>query len=49
MSDINGREFLILGLLAVFVLGLGLWPAPVVDVMSATVENLVNHIIQTKL
>ncbi len=49
MSDINGREFLILGLLAVFVLGLGLWPAPVVDVMSATVENLVNHITQTKL
>jgi NADH-quinone oxidoreductase subunit M len=49
MSDINGREFLILGLLAVVVLGLGLWPAPVVDVMSATVENLVNHITRSKL
>jgi NADH-quinone oxidoreductase subunit M len=48
MSDINGREFLVLGLLAVFVLGLGLWPAPVVDVMSATVDNLVIHITQSK-
>jgi NADH-quinone oxidoreductase subunit M len=48
MSDINGREFLILGVLAAFVLGLGLWPAPVVDVMSATVENLVIHITQSK-
>jgi NADH-quinone oxidoreductase subunit M len=48
MSDINGREFLVLGILAVFVLGLGLWPAPVVDVMSATVDNLVVHITQSK-
>ncbi len=48
MSDINGREFLILGLLAIFVLGMGLWPAPVVDVMSATVENLVSQITQSK-
>jgi NADH-quinone oxidoreductase subunit M len=48
MSDINGREFLVLGLLAIFVLGMGLWPAPVVDVMSATVENLVSQITQSK-
>ena len=48
LQDINGREFLVLGLLAVLVLGLGLWPAPVVDVMSATVDNLVNHITQPK-
>jgi NADH-quinone oxidoreductase subunit M len=48
LEDLNGREFLVLGLLAVFVLGLGLWPAPLVDVMSATVENLVNHITQPK-
>jgi len=49
LEDLNGREFLVLGLLAIFVLGLGLWPAPLVDVMAATVENLVNHITQTKL
>jgi NADH-quinone oxidoreductase subunit M len=48
LEDVNGREFFILGVLAIVVLGLGLWPAPLVDVMSATVENLVAHIIQPK-
>ncbi|MFQ5634137.1 MAG: NADH-quinone oxidoreductase subunit M [Gammaproteobacteria bacterium] len=48
LSDLNGREFLVLGILAVFVLGLGLWPAPLVDVMSASVENLVDHVMQAK-
>jgi NADH-quinone oxidoreductase subunit M len=49
MQDLNAREFFVLGLLALFVLGLGLWPAPLVDAMSATVENLVVHITQSKL
>ena len=48
LSDITPREFLVLGVLAIFVLGLGLWPAPLVDVMSASVENLVNHVMQQK-
>lgn len=48
LSDINMREFFVLGVLAVFVLGLGLWPAPLVDVMSASVENLVEHIMRQK-
>jgi NADH-quinone oxidoreductase subunit M len=48
LEDLNGREFLVLGLLAVFVLGLGLWPAPLVDVMNASVENLVDHVMRPK-
>jgi len=48
LTDLNGREFFVLGILAVFVLGLGLWPAPLVDVMSVTVENLVAHIMNPK-
>jgi len=48
LSDINMREFFVLGMLAIFVLGLGLWPAPLVDVMSASVENLVEHIMRQK-
>jgi NADH-quinone oxidoreductase subunit M len=48
LQDINGREFLVLGVLAIFVLGLGVWPAPLVDVMSVTVENLVTHVVQPK-
>jgi NADH-quinone oxidoreductase subunit M len=49
LEDINSREFLVLGLLAVFVLGLGVFPAPLIEVMSATVDNLVVHITQTKI
>jgi len=49
LQDINLREFLVLGIVAVFVLGLGLWPAPLVDVMAASVDNLVAHISQSKL
>ncbi len=48
MQDINGREFFVLGVLAIFVLALGVWPAPLVEVMSATVENLVAHVTQPK-
>jgi NADH-quinone oxidoreductase subunit M len=48
LQDINGREFFVLAILAIFVLGLGVWPAPVVEVMSATIENLVIHITESK-
>ena len=49
LQDINGREGLILGSLAVMVLFFGLWPAPLVDVMQATIENLVAHVTVSKL
>lgn len=49
MHDIGTRECLVLGLVAVGVLGLGLWPAPLVEVMSASVDNLASHIMQSKL
>jgi NADH-quinone oxidoreductase subunit M len=39
----------ILGVLAVAVLSLGLWPAPLVDVMHASIDNLIQHVIQSKL
>jgi NADH-quinone oxidoreductase subunit M len=44
LQDMDRREFLVLGLLAVAVLALGLWPAPLVEVMDASVENLVRHV-----
>ena len=40
LQDVNTREFIVLGVLAASVLLLGLWPAPLVDMMSATVEQL---------
>jgi NADH-quinone oxidoreductase subunit M len=49
MKDLNGREFVVLGVLAGAVLLLGIWPAPLLDVMRPTVENLVQQIITTKL
>ncbi len=49
LTDINNREFLILGILAAVVLLLGLWPAPLLNVMGPTVHNLLQHIMQSKL
>lgn len=49
LDDVNLREAVVLAVIAVFVLGLGLWPAPLVDLMSPTVDNLVAHITQSKL
>ncbi len=49
LKDINGREGFILGSLALAVLALGLYPAPLVDVMHATVENLLAHVMVSKL
>jgi NADH-quinone oxidoreductase subunit M len=49
LKDINLRERLVLVLLAVTVLVVGLWPAPLLDVMHASVDNLVVHMMQSKL
>jgi len=49
LYDVNFRETVVLTVIAVFVLGLGLWPAPLVDLMTPTVDNLVAHITQSKL
>ena len=49
LQDINGREGLILGSLAVMVLLFGLWPAPLVEVMQVTIENLVAQVTVSKL
>jgi len=49
LKDLNPREFLVLTVLAVAVLALGLWPAPLLDLMRATVEHLVQQIVVSKL
>jgi NADH-quinone oxidoreductase subunit M len=49
LKDLNGREYMVLGVLAVSVLLLGLWPAPLVDMMSATLTQLVEQMGQSKL
>src|SRR5512145_1794869 len=49
LTDVNAREFIVLGVLAVAVLLLGLWPAPLLEAMRPTVENLVLQITAAKL
>ena len=49
LEDINRREFVILGSLAAAVLLFGIWPAPLVEVMHASVNNLVAHVTESKL
>jgi NADH-quinone oxidoreductase subunit M len=49
LEDINAREALVLGTLAVAVLAVGLWPEPLVNMMHASVEQLLQHIQQSKL
>ncbi len=49
LKDVNKREFFLLGVLAVAVLALGLWPAPLLDVMHATVDHLIEQVMHSKL
>jgi NADH-quinone oxidoreductase subunit M len=49
LKDINKREFLILGVLAVLVLGFGLYPAPITEMTNATVTQLLSHMAHSKL
>ncbi len=49
LKDVNNREFFILGLLAICVLWLGVYPAPLVDVMHPSVDHLLQQAVQSKL
>jgi NADH-quinone oxidoreductase subunit M len=49
LTDINRREIIILASLAAMVLLFGLWPAPLLEVMGPSVENLLEHISRSKL
>jgi NADH-quinone oxidoreductase subunit M len=49
LDDLNGREFFVLALLAFGVLLLGVWPAPLLEVMQPSVQHLVEQIVTSKL
>ncbi len=49
LKDINAREFLILALLAIAVLGMGLYPLPFTEIMHASVNELLKHVAVSKL
>jgi NADH-quinone oxidoreductase subunit M len=49
LKDLNGREFLVLGALAAAVLLVGLWPAPLLDVMRASTQHLAQQLLVSKI
>ena len=49
LRDIGSREYFMLAVLALAVLLLGVWPAPLMEVMEQTLANLLSHVQQTKL
>ncbi len=49
LTDLNGREFLVLGVLAAAVLLLGLYPAPLLNIMEVSVHHLVQQAVHSKL
>jgi NADH-quinone oxidoreductase subunit M len=49
LQDLNSRELLVLGSLAVMVLLMGVYPLPFTEVMHASVNELLRHVSASKL
>ncbi|OWW18500.1 NADH-quinone oxidoreductase subunit M [Noviherbaspirillum denitrificans] len=49
LQDLNAREFLMLGVLAIAVIAMGVYPAPFTDLMQTSVDNLLKHVAISKL
>ena len=49
LKDINGREWLVLGVFAVGTLALGLYPKPLTDLMEPSIAKLAMQIASSKL
>jgi NADH-quinone oxidoreductase subunit M len=49
LKDLNGREFGILSVLAIAVLLVGIWPAPLLKIMQPTIHHLVDQAVATKI
>ncbi len=49
LNDLKAEEFIVLGLLALAVLAMGVWPNPMLDVTHATVDTLLAHLQRGKL
>jgi NADH-quinone oxidoreductase subunit M len=49
LDDVNRREVLFLALLAIAVLAMGIWPAPLLDVMHVSVDELLRQASTTKI
>lgn len=49
LTDMNAREFGMMAVLAIAVILMGVWPAPVSDTMQTSIQDLLTHVAKTKL
>jgi len=49
LKDVSSREFFILAVLAIMVLLLGVWPEPLIEVMSASVRQIIEYVSVSKV
>ncbi|MFA6061029.1 MAG: NADH-quinone oxidoreductase subunit M [Gallionella sp.] len=49
LTDLNAREVLIMSILAICVLGMGVYPLPFSDILHASVNDLLVHVAHSKL
>ncbi len=49
LSDLNKREFFMLGVLAIAVIAMGIYPAPFTDAMQVSVTDLLKHVAASKI
>jgi len=49
LTDLNGREFAILSVLAIATLAMGLYPAPIAETLQVSVTDLLQHVAVSKV
>jgi NADH-quinone oxidoreductase subunit M len=49
LTDLNTREFFMLGILAIAVIAMGVYPAPFTDAMQVSVADLLKHVATSKI
>ena len=49
LKDINLREFVVLGVLALAVLVMGVWPQPFAELMHTSVSDILSYVMHSKL
>ncbi len=49
LQDLNAREFLMMAILAVFTIGMGVYPKPFTDVIHPSVMELLKHVAVSKI
>ncbi len=49
LEDINMREWIVLGVFAIGVIVLGVWPKPLTDLMEPSIAQLASQLAATKL